>query len=74
MFLAKTDKWYMERTIPLIAGIFTLGSLTLGILVSPYWFILTGLVGLNQMILSLTGFCPMTIFLDKMGCKSRVTE
>ena len=52
MFLAKTDKWYMERTIPLIAGIFTLGSLTLGILVSPYWFILTGLVGLNQMILS----------------------
>ena len=33
MFLAKTDKWYMERTIPLIAGIFTLGSLTLGILV-----------------------------------------
>lgn len=74
MYLAKTDKWYMERTIPLLAGIFTLGSLALGIFVSPYWFILTGLVGINQMILSLTGFCPMTIFLDKVGCKSRITN
>jgi len=74
MFLAKTDKWYMERTIPLLAGIFTIVSLGLGILVSPYWFILTGLVGVNQMILSLTGFCPMTILLDRLGCKSRITQ
>ena len=74
MFLAKTDRWYMERTIPLLAGIFTIVSLWLGILVSPYWFILTGLVGVNQMILSLTGFCPMTILLDRLGCKSRITQ
>ncbi|MBP9890181.1 MAG: DUF2892 domain-containing protein [Leptospiraceae bacterium] len=74
MFLAKTDRWYMERTIPLLAGIFTIVSLGLGILVSPYWFILTGLVGVNQMILSLTGFCPMTILLDRLGCKSRITQ
>ncbi len=73
MFIAKTDRWYLERVIPLIAGIFTLGSLGLGILVSPYWFILTGIVGLNQIILSMTGFCPMTVFLDKLGCKSRIT-
>ncbi|MBK8396050.1 MAG: DUF2892 domain-containing protein [Leptospiraceae bacterium] len=73
MYLAKTDKWYMERVIWLLAGLFTLVSLGLGIFVSPNWFIFTGLVGLNQLILSITGFCPMAVFLNKIGCKSRIS-
>lgn len=72
MYLAKTDKWYLERVIWLLAGIFTLTSIFLGYFVSPYWFVLTGVVGLNQIILSVTGFCPMTVFLDKLGCRSRI--
>jgi hypothetical protein len=72
MFLAKTDSWYLERIIWLMAGIFTLASVALGYYVSPYWFILTILVGFNQVILSLTGFCPMTVILNKAGCKSRI--
>jgi hypothetical protein len=72
MFLAKTDNWYMERIIWLLAGLFTIASVGLGIFVNPYWFILTSLVGLNQIILSLTGFCPMTVFLNYLGIRSRV--
>lgn len=72
MFLAKTDNWYMERIIWLLAGVFTIASVGLGVFVHPYWLILTGIVGLNQVVLSLTGFCPMTIFLNKLGCKSRI--
>ena len=73
MYLAKTDKWYLERVIWLLAGLFTLASLGLGYFVCPYWFILTLLVGINQIVLSLTGFCPMTVILDKAGCHSRIS-
>ena len=74
MYLAKTDKWYLERIIWLIAGTFILLSIALTIFVSKYWLILTGLVGLNLIILSLTGFCPMAIFLNKIGVKSEISN
>ncbi len=71
-FLAKVDTWYLERVIWLMAGAFTIASVALGYFHHPYWFLFTGIVGLNQIILSLTGFCPMTVLLDKLGCKSRL--
>jgi hypothetical protein len=52
--------------------LFTVVSVLLGVFIQPYWFIFTGIIGINQVILSFTGFCPMTIFLDKVGCKSRI--
>jgi hypothetical protein len=72
MFLVKTDTWYLERIIWMLAGVMTLGSVSLGIYFSPYWFILTGIVGINQIILAFTGFCPMTVVLNKFGVKSRI--
>ncbi len=72
MFLVKTDSWYLERIIWMLAGVMTLGSVSLGVYFSPYWFILTGIVGINQIILALTGFCPMTVVLNKFGVKSRI--
>lgn len=72
MFLVKTDSWYLERIVWMVAGVMTLGSVILGIYFSPYWFILTGIVGINQIILSFTGFCPMTVMLNKFGIKSRI--
>jgi hypothetical protein len=69
MYRAKTDSWYLERLIWLIAGIFTLGSATLAWLHSPYWLILTALVGINLIVFSLTGFCLMANILYKLGAK-----
>lgn len=58
---------YMENWIRLIAGCFVLISLGLGLLVSPYWFIFTGFVGVNLAQSALTGFCPMEFILKKFG-------
>ena len=69
MYLAKTDKWYLERVIWLIAGIFILLSLTLAYFISPYWLILTALVGINLIIFAFTGFCIMANLLVKLGVK-----
>ena len=72
MYLAKTDKWYLERVIWLVAGIFILLSLTLSYFISPYWLILTALVGLNLIIFAFTGFCIMANLLVKLGFKSGI--
>ncbi len=69
MYIAKTDKWFMERIIWLIAGVFTLTGTVLTLIHSTYWLILTGLVGVNLIIFATTGFCIMANILYKLGAK-----
>jgi len=56
-----------EHMIRAIAGTFILLSLSLGYLMSPYWFLFTGFVGLNLLQSAFTGWCPMETFLGKLG-------
>ncbi len=72
MYIAQTDSWYLERIIWLIAGIFTLGSALLAWLHSPYWLILTGLVGINLIVFALSGFCLMANIVYKFGARPRL--
>lgn len=72
MYIANTKGWYLERVIWLVAGLMTLLSLALSYLFSPYWLILTALVGVNLIVFSLTGFCVMANVLVKLGLKSAV--
>jgi len=57
----------VERSLRLIAGAFVLVSLALGWWVSPYWFLFTGLVGLNLLQSGFTNWCPMMLLLKKCG-------
>jgi hypothetical protein len=57
----------MEQYIRAIAGTFILLSMGLGYLLSPYWFLFTGFVGLNLLQSAFTGWCPMETFLGKLG-------
>lgn len=72
MYVAQTDRWYLERIIWLIAGIFAFGSALLAWLHSPYWLILTAFVGVNLIVFALTGFCLMANILYKLGAKPRL--
>lgn len=53
--------------IRLVAGLFVLGSVLLGVFINKYWLVFTGFVGFMLMISSLTGFCPMEIILKAIG-------
>ena len=55
-----------ERVIFLVAGIMVGASALLAWLVSPWWLVLTGFVGLNMIQASMTGFCPLTKILNAM--------
>jgi len=56
----------MDQYIRAIAGAFVMGSLALGYLISPYWYLFTAFVGLNLFQSAFTGLCPMENILEKV--------
>jgi hypothetical protein len=62
----------VERYIRVIAGLFIMISLAVGVeasplFVSPWFLAFTAFVGLNLFQFGLTNFCPMAIILRKLG-------
>jgi hypothetical protein len=49
------------------AGTMVLAGVLLGVLVNPYWLLLAGFVGLNELQAAFTGFCPFAMLLKKLG-------
>ncbi len=61
-----------DRAVLLFAGAMTLLSAILVWLVSPWFLLLTGFVGLNMMQASVTGFCPAAMVFKMLGTRSGV--
>jgi hypothetical protein len=61
----------LENKIRVLAGALILISLALALTLSPYWFILTGFVGVNLIQSAFTGFCPAEMILRRVSTKSR---
>jgi hypothetical protein len=57
----------IERWVMRFAGSVILASLLLAHFVSPNWLWLTAFAGANLLQASFTGFCPLAIFLKKLG-------
>jgi hypothetical protein len=57
----------VERALRLIAGVFILASVVLGIYVNPNFFWLTAFVGANLLQSGFTDWCPMMALLRKAG-------
>lgn len=69
IYIVPTNRWYIERTVWLIAGIVLLTSTALALFVNPLFILgvtATGLVSIN---VSLTGFCPVGSVLQFLGFK-----
>lgn len=67
IYIVPTDRWYIERTVWLIAGVVLSSSTALALLVNPLWIlgvIATGLVSIN---VAFTGFCPVGSVLRRLG-------
>jgi hypothetical protein len=57
----------IDNLIRILAGSMVLLSVVLVHFVSPWWLLLTCFVGLNLIQSALTGFCPPSIVLRKLG-------
>ncbi len=59
----------IDRAVMFFAGALALLGVVLGWQVSPYWYLLSGFVGLNLMQASITGFCPAAMVFKALGLK-----
>ncbi len=59
----------IDRLVLLFAGCMVLLSVALSVLHSQWWLLLATFVGLNMVQASFTGFCPLAIFLKRLGVK-----
>lgn len=57
----------IDRIVLAFAGTMIMLSLALSYLLSPYWLLLAGFVGLNLFQAAFTGFCPLALILKKLG-------
>jgi hypothetical protein len=57
IYIVPTDRWYIERTVWLIAGFVLLTGTALAALVHPWWVVLVIATGIASITVSLTGFC-----------------
>lgn len=60
----------VEKALRLIAGVFVLASVLLGMYVHPYFLWFTAFVGLNLLQSGLTNWCPMMSILRAAGLRS----
>jgi hypothetical protein len=61
--------WPIERVLFAIAGTVTLASAALAATVSPWFLLVTGLVGLNQLVFVAVGDCPASLVLRRLGLR-----
>lgn len=67
IYIVPTHRWYIERTVWLIAGLALLASTALAVLVQPLWVIAIIAVGLASINVALTGFCVVGNMLRLFG-------
>jgi len=67
IYIVPTHRWYIERTVWLIAGGVLLASTTLAALVDPLWILLVTATAWASIAVSLTGFCIVGNILQRLG-------
>jgi hypothetical protein len=60
----------IERILRLVAGLFVVASVLLGVYVNPNFFWFTGFVGLNLFQSAFTNWCPLMSILRAAGVRN----
>jgi len=67
LYIVPTHRWYIERTVWLIAGFVLLIATTLAVLVNKRWVVMIMATGLASITVALTGFCVVGNLLRLFG-------
>lgn len=54
----------------MVAGVFIMASIALGVWVDPWWFAFTAFVGLNLLQSAFSKWCPMMTILKTLGFRA----
>jgi len=67
IYIVPTDRWYIERTVWLVAGGVLLTATALAALVHPLWVLAVLATGAASITVALTGFCIVGNVLARLG-------
>jgi hypothetical protein len=67
IYIVPTHRWYIERAVWLIAGLFLLAMTGLAGLHTPLWALAIIALGLASINVALTGFCLIGNVLNRLG-------
>jgi hypothetical protein len=67
VYIVPTHRWYIERTVWLVAGAVLLAGTALARLVDPRWILLVIATGLASILVAFTGFCLVGNVLKRLG-------
>jgi hypothetical protein len=73
-YIVPTNRWYIERTVWLVAGIVLLSSTALALWAHPLWVLLVIATGAASITVSLTGFCLVGNVLSRLGFEPALGE
>lgn len=66
-YIVPIHRWYIERTVWLVAGCVLLVATALAVLVNPFWVLAVAATGATSIVVALTGFCPVGNVLAWLG-------
>jgi hypothetical protein len=69
IYIVPTDRWYIERTVWLVAGCVLLVATALAALVHPGWVIGVLATGASSIVVAITGFCLVGNLLVRLGLR-----
>lgn len=67
----KPTHWPLERILFAMAGTMTIASALLAAFVSPWFLLLTAVVGINQWLYVTLRGCPASVVLQRFGVRSQ---
>jgi hypothetical protein len=67
IYIVPTNRWYIERTVWLIAGVVLIAATTLAAFVQRYWALLIIATGAASVTVAFTGFCVIGNVLKRLG-------
>ena len=67
IYIVPTSRWYIERTVWLVAGLVLIAATALAAAVQPWWALLIIATGAASVTVALTGFCVVGNVLKRFG-------
>lgn len=67
VYIVPTNRWYIERTVWLVAGVVLLTSTALALWVDPRWVLFVIATGMASIAVGLTGYCIVGNVLSRLG-------
>lgn len=67
VYIVPTNRWYIERTVWLVAGVVLLATTALSLWVDPRWVLFVIATGMASIGVGLTGYCIVGNVLSRLG-------